>query len=489
MVEQIECFVDMKGILSKRDLWILGCFLLIAIAYFVINKLQSLDTNESIEERVRIDGNLTRDELKKLQKVIEKSGFDSRKTEELLIILLGPNYKEVITNEETYNQLISQLAEKSLLEIIKENQSLKDKVGEFQFFGSEGFREKITDLISKLQYNSAREEIDNFIKEYPELKAEYLAQLYSLKAVTYSGKDLNHDKRRENIEKAFELDNSNPEILQLYAKFLSYNEKYEQAINLLIKAIRIINKGEAKPFTVVQIYTTIGWATFKVEMNKLRLERDFTGAKDYLLNAIIENKKLTANQSQLHVILRYLAPIEAEQGNYTTAIKLLEESIQTEKELIGDRFSIDTAYSYYYLGMCFTYQYNKEEIEQVYLNGVNAYSKSLKMFQLLAGNNHTSVADVYAGWAILEKKRNNLDFAIDLSLNSIEITQAYTIPHPEKLAAASANLARIYTQKGMRNEALKYAFMALTEFRKFLPEDHEEINLIKLLINHLQNIP
>ena len=170
-------------------------------------------------------------------------------------------------------------------------------------------------------------------------------------------------------------------------------------------------------------------------------------------------------------------------AEYDDAIKLLNKSIDYEKNIIGDKPTIYTAIAYMDLGTCFAYKVISGSED--YENGLNAYSKALCIFKLIDGEKHIHIADVYNNLGNLEKHKE-IDKAIEHYKMAIKITEDYEIKHVMKLAASYANLARAYGIKSVNDMALYNAEKALSLYRQKLPENHEEILYINGLINHLK---
>ena len=247
------------------------------------------ETQEGLSSNSKKLDNATNEIIKFREELGLKENY-----EEVMKVVLGSNYEEILKNEESRNELLDLFRSNSTIyEIINQRDELNRIAVEFNFIGNSETKNKIIDLLGEYKYESARKIIDKFITEKEYLSSEYQAQLYLFKALTYSGNDLNHEKRKEFIEKALELDSNSPIILGHYGRYLNYNNRREEAIKISEKALDFIRQGkEIEPFPHLQILLTISSASFNLEIKKSEKDRNFTLVNEKLEEAIAIKSKI-----------------------------------------------------------------------------------------------------------------------------------------------------------------------------------------------------
>lgn len=452
-------------------------------------KIQTYNKGETVSKiKLNTDGKieeLEENNESRHNQIIARLGL-SKNSEKVLKSLLGANYEEILSDRETFNQLLQDIENRTITQIVDENKELKRMVQEYDFIKNSEIKNKIVDLLSKFRYESARKIIDTYIRENKNLEPEYLAELYNLKALTFSGKDKNYLKRKEFFQKAMDLDQNNPNILGAYGKFLNYSGQSKEASKFLKRALELIDIGKhIQLLENVEILVTLGNTLFLIEMGKPKWERDFTSTEYYLERAITVNSQLSEQNSQLYKIQKNLAEIEINKERYDEAIKLSHNSIQNELQTKGNNISAYSAFSYDNLGKCYTMKFINGQ--DFYQKGMSAFNRALELFKELEGENDIHVADTYNNLGNLVRQKD-LDKAIEYYKKSIGIAKSNEIVYSKKLGGSYANLARIYGKKKMRREAIYNAEEALFFFRKELPENHEEILLLKELITYMKDL-
>lgn len=486
-------------LIMKINAYTIFGWLLSALGFILIYFGNKVDSNEStetiIEETSSTVNKNTNNRVDSLQTHIDSKfddimsllGLDDN-SKELLKALFGENYKTVLSSKETVSQLKHDLDNMTLQEVITERNLLKRRVEKLQFKQDSMAKDEIIENLNLLRYKSARDVIDKYIHDNDNLSSKFQAELYMLKGLTYSGKELDHDKRRKFLTKAYELDKTNPEVSFHYGKLLFYNARYLESKRILEDALDLVDNGaKMEQIDLVRTLTVLGNCIFHLERNKPKNQRNFQPARKYLKMALVENSKLESKQSELHIIKKNLAEVEIILGDYDKAISLLNESIEFENCIVGDRFSHYTGFSYMNLGSAYLYKFQKSNSVDDFKQSKKAYNIALEMFKASHGINHIYVADVYSNMGNLEKQVDPKK-AIPYYLTAIKIMESYQIHHADKLGSTYGDLSRCYALLKDKDNGLKYAQLALMELRQVLPENHEEIVWLNRLIHYLDGL-
>nr|WP_293303491.1 hypothetical protein [Allomuricauda sp.] len=405
-----------------------------------------------------------------------KESFDKLK------ITLGNHFDEIFRDEEIFQKLRELLKERGNNPII--DQDFYDLAKEeVTLIANRRFRNEAYTLLSNLEYDYVRNLIDNYIADNKGLKNSFLAELYLFKAISYSGKSLNHHKRRLFLEKAVALDEENPEILLQYGKHLIYRSVFEEAKIILEKALDLIkNDVEVEPSTNVRINTILADCLFQIELNKPIGQQNYSYSKKLLFNAIEINLKLPKENSEIHKIQKKLSEIAIAESRFNDAIDLIMKSLKSEENLVGLGHSNDTGLNQLNLGSCYSEIYLRNNDKDAYIKSKSAFEMAIKIFKTVNGEKHINVAIGYYKLGNLEIKQNT-NRAIEYYHRAIDIIQSYEIVHSNRLGYTYLSLANAYLLKHQKKDALQNAFLGLVELRKVLPENHEEIIKIKHFIS------
>ncbi|MEP2240094.1 MAG: tetratricopeptide repeat protein, partial [Maribacter sp.] len=428
--------------LKQSKMWsyiILGCAIMGAFALFM-EKQKSADTgtnrhNESKDERSEIVKNL--DTIKAenergFQEVLEALNIQGQT--EKLNILLGDDFKQVLLNTETFNQLKTSLEGMPLNEFIYENELLKKQVEKLEISQLENVKNSVYNLISKLKYKSARRLIDDCLNEGLIKDPKILAQLLSIKSETFSFNSTENLIEFENtLKNALELDGNNLNVNIKYGVYLDAIGDYKSAKKHLFKADSLLLKTDLNYNHIKSnIYQYLGNTTNHLGDTKKSIE--------YL------NLALEYDQSHSYNIYLLIGQIERNIGNIPSAIANFNTAISQARIKLGEINGI-SAMAFTGLSACYLQRNEFKRASMISLKAIN-YIIAVK------GENHMHTADAYNNYA------NTLIFidvekAIINYEKALEITKSVgRTSNPPEMAFTYMGLSNAHLIKGKVKEAI-----------------------------------
>jgi len=254
----------------------------------------------------------------------------------------------------------------------------------------------------------------------------------------------NHNLNSANNLITLEIDSLKTANFLLKAKYFEDNSKYDSSVFYYKKAnnnSNLINDWE----TEVNCLIKIG--------NILRIQRDFSNAKEYLSNAeeIIQLNSDTDN-ILLSEIFHVKGTISLNQNDFKNSITLLNKSIELKIQTNGKN-DTTLAKSYYNLGTNYYFLEN-------YNLSINYYKKALENGLLKANKFSDDIADYYQGIGIIYASQSKNDSAIYYFLNSLNIKEKTLGKNSPSLARTYSNVGLILMNNGEIEKAINYYNLA-----------------------------
>lgn len=498
----------------KAPLIIFLSFLGIAILSFIIYYFTGKESDKALDNSVKQTSGVIKEEHENTRSVIEaanekvlkefKDQLDLKENaEEFLRLLLGENYKELILDEETRDQLKIELKNNSVYDVLNENRLFKKRVSTIEGIKNSTTKKILLDLLSSFKYESVRDIIDSYLKENKNLKPEQLAEMYFLKSLTYLGlgADGNKKFRKELVLKAYGLDENNPLIVFSYGSILDGEGKIHEANDVLLDALKLVENGKKiEAGWLFDLYQTLGNVKVNLEVDKSsEIHQDFDAQKKYYQAALDLASEKNSTDFPIHRALNGLAQTAILEGNYLEARTILKEANQYLEKVIGkDIVLIDNAVLDITLGRCYASMLAKnlkdhenglinetaftKLANENYKNGHSAFKSAAKVYLVFNQENNLYGSRLWVHIGNLEKYMN-----FDKAISAFEEARIIAESNKERLPYLSGNiyysLANLYYVKKNTKQAKENAQKALNYYREVFPETHSKILECKKLIS------
>ena len=485
------------------ELVILGVVLFGILSYVKIfeskNESDTKTTISTEAKEIKATQTQQSQELQEIKALIKLQGGDETA---FLEKYFGSDYKEVLKNPQTYQNLKAKLQQHqgSIQTLLEEKEKLQNKIESRRLHGN-NVQKMIDKAFRELRFEDVLDLLNHFIENNKELEKDLLNAHYQ-KALAYMEQlkyheakeeyetyipqgikdtDILHDygimyitlgeydnyltvnmKRLEHLLKS--SDENDPEIAKAYNEIgLAWKSKveYDKAIAFYNKALKIqlTTLGENHPHTATS-YNNIGgaWDT-KGEYDK--------AIEFYKKSLKIRLATLGENHPKTATSYNNIGSAWKSKGEYDKAIEFYNKSLNIKIETLGENHP-STATSYNNIGLAWK---SKGEYDKA----IEFYSKDLKINLATLGENHPSTATTYNNIGLVWDSKGEYDKAIELYNKSINIIlNTLGEKHPS-IATSYNNVAISYYYLHKYQKSFEFMEKALKIYEAMLPANHPHL--------------
>ena len=264
---------------------------------------------------------------------------------------------------------------------------------------------------------------------------------------------------------------------------MSYNDlgilnsdigNYEKAMELYEKALSIFEKCETEINQLASAYNNLG--VLYIETG------DYDKAVEYLQRAF-ELWKLLSGEESPNVANAYnsMAIAYVYKGDFIKSLENMEKSVNLFEMMYGEEHP-DVAIGYINLGEIYSNLGHVNEDMKYHDKAYECFEKALSIREKIFGKDHPEVAVCYNYLGMHYGLIGENEKALEYLKKSVTMRLNFVGEEDINIARSYINMIQIYKTMGDDTKAEEYYNKALTILRKYMPEDHPEVEYVKSLL-------
>jgi len=430
---------------------------ILLICFLAFSLYQNKNIFESTKKQ-EIAHDLTHKNQSQIKDLIKDLAIYGNK-EKFLKAYFGDDWKKVLENPQTYNNLkIKLLKFKSDTEkLIDEKNKLNKKI-ESQKLNS-SVQKMIDKAFNELRFDDVRDLLDGFIKSNKGIESDLL-KVHYLKALSYI-EESKYQKAKEEFEKHIPVGIEDVQILNDYGHIYFKIAEYKKSETFLKKALSLIEEEciEVSPKTSMIYY---GLGELYLQKGKYKEAETF-----YLKALKIDEQLFGINSIHTSSIYNGLGILYSELNKYEKAEYFYIKSLNIDKKVLGENHP-NVANSYNNLASFYESLGDLVKAKEFYLNAI-------KIGEKIFGKEHIRTAIYYDNAGRTFRLMGDLKKSEELHLKALKIFQEkWGDNHPD-IASTYYNLAGLYESIYKFDKAEKYYLKSLHINKKFLSKNNMSI--------------
>ncbi len=361
---------------------------------------------------------------------IESFGLSNPDAIIFLKDLLGENFKEILENEESRNNLATKINRQSLSEILKERDDFRKKLESLDLFElGEETMAKFDLLFHELKYQEVIKEVDHII-ENKTLDPQTKSKLYFIKGFAFDYL-FRYDDAIDQIEKAILLYESNERFYSYLGNIYLSKKQYRKAEKTFLDGLAVCNEKK-----IMKSYSA--GLLFRDHARSLFYLGKYEDAIKYLEKSLNIWQDHVPNKSEEAFTINRLAETYINQNHYKKALEL-----NTNADSIAKKYTKDKSL---FLPIQMNYARVYTHLEK-FNKASESIDKAMKYFIEVNGDENPAIAGLYLERGHFHHEQGEYDEALSDYEKARDIDIAHYGENHAGLAAVYSGIASIYDKK------------------------------------------